>query len=159
MFVRYERCFFCEFLLLKTLHSFCFKYATLIAGQTYSSGNLLLAIFLTHLFQYNASDVKLLIDFDKLFAFWLKMEDFDSTFTTTVDSSLEKSCLFDEPDNPMTVTTLSSLIELKEWNEKHKLRSFDEADKDYVEKYLYAYQNKFFVKIVSMKKVTGLFTD
>ena len=87
------------------------------------------------------------------------MKDFDSKFTTTVDSSLEKLCLLDELVNPVTAATLSSLIVLIERNEKDNLRSFDEADKDYVEKYLYAYKIKFFVKFVSMKKNYVLLTD
>ena len=87
------------------------------------------------------------------------MEDFDSKFTTTVDSSLEKLCLLDELVNPVTVATLSSLIVLIERNEKDNLRSFDEADKDYVEKYLYAYKNKIFCKICFDEKNYVLLTD
>ena len=54
----------------------------------------------------------------------------------------------------MAVATLSLFIELKERNEKLNLRSFDEADKDDVEKYLYAYQHKLIVKFVSVRKIT-----
>ena len=95
----------------------------------------------SHIFQYNASDVKLLTDFDNFFWFWLKKEDFDEKFNTIVDSSLEKLYLLDELDNPMTVATLSLLIELNERNGKLNLRTFDEADKDDVEKYLYEDQD------------------
>ena len=65
-------------------------------------------------------------------------------------------CLLDELDNSITVATLSSLIEPKQRNEKHNLPSFDKGDKDDVEIYLYADQDKFFVKFVLIKKI-GLF--
>ena len=69
------------------------------------------------------------------------MDRFDSKFSIKFDGSLEDLCLLDEIDNPITVATLSSLRKTKERNEKHNLRSFDKADKDDVEKYLYADQD------------------
>ena len=61
-------------------------------------------------------------------------------------------CLLDKLDNSITVATLSSLIEPKQRNEKNNLPSFDKGDKDDVEIYLYADQDKFFVKFVLIKK-------
>ena len=74
-------------------------------------------------------------------------------FFTIVDISLEELCLLDELDNSITVATLSSLIEPKQRNEKQNLPSFDKVDKDDVEIYLYADQDKFFVKFVMIKKL------
>ena len=42
-----------------------------------------------------------------------------------IDGLLEKLSLLAELDNPITVATLSSVIEAKERNEKHSLQSFD----------------------------------
>ena len=78
---------------------------------------------------------------------------FDSEFFINFDGSLEDLWLLGELDNPITVATLSSLRETKEGNEKHNLRSFEKADKDDVEKYLYSDQDKFFVKLVLIKKI------
>ena len=77
---------------------------------------------------------------------------FDSEFIISFDGSLEDLWLLGELDNPITVATLSSLRETKEKNEKLNLRSFEKADKDDVEKYLYSDQDKFFVKLVLIKK-------
>ena len=48
--------------------------------------------------------------------FQFKIYDFDSKFSTIVDSLLEELCLLDELNSPITVATLSSLTELKERN-------------------------------------------
>ena len=48
--------------------------------------------------------------------FQFKIDDFDSKFSTKVDSLREELCLLDELNNPITVATLSSLTELKERN-------------------------------------------
>ena len=77
-------------------------------------------------------------------------------FFTIVDFSLKELCLLDELDNSRTVATLSSLIEPKQRNGKHNLPSFDKKDKDDLEIYLYADQDKFFLKFVLIKKI-GLF--
>ena len=84
---------------------------------------------------------------------------FDSEFIINFDGSLEDLWLLGEQDNPITVATLSSLRETKERNEKHNLRSFEKADKDDVEKYLYSDQDKFFVKLVLIKKNTDFFAN
>ena len=49
------------------------------------------------------------------------MDGFDSEFDIIVDRSLEELRLLDDLGNPITVATLSSLIETKERNEKHNL--------------------------------------
>ena len=67
------------------------------------------------------------------------MDDFHSEFDTKVDSLSLELWLFDELDNPISVATLSSLLESKESNEKRGLRGSEKngQQKD-VEKYLYA---------------------
>ena len=67
------------------------------------------------------------------------MDDFHSEFDTKVDSLSLELWLFDELDNPISIATLSSLLESTESNEKRGLRGFEKTDnKNDVEKYLYA---------------------
>ena len=67
------------------------------------------------------------------------MDDFHSEFDTKIDSLSLELLLFDELDNPISVATLSSLLESKESNEKRGLRGSEKTDnKNDVEKYLYA---------------------
>ena len=89
----------------------------------------------------------------KIFDFSSKSNILFQKFFTIVDFSLKELCLRDELDNSITVATLSSLIEPKQRNEKHNMPSFDKVDKDDVEIYLYADQDKFFLKIVLIKKI------
>ena len=67
------------------------------------------------------------------------MDDFHSEFDNKVDSSSLELCSFDELDNPISIATLSSLLESKTSNEKRSLRGSDKAEnKNDVEKCLYA---------------------
>ena len=78
------------------------------------------------------------------------MDDFGSEFDIKIDSLSLELCLTDKLDNSVSVATLSFFLESKESNEKHSLRSSDEADnKDDVEKYPYADQDKFIENFVS----------
>ena len=63
------------------------------------------------------------------------MDGFDSEFDIIFDRSLDELCLLDKLDNSITAASLSSLRKTKERNEKNNLHSFEEADKDDVEKY------------------------